>query len=460
MKKNARSILPVLALFLFFIGNGFTARHETELNEIQADAKQPGVVFPANSYDREFFNPLAIPELKAPVVDRPRGIVVNSQSSSVAGYEVQTALDPRFAALGDSHREYFVPASEVRPPAPAMSIPVLDRRPAGHYDINEWEENRLFSSNLYTDTGFYSTWVDGDKNLSSRDEGQFYETNYRYELFSTRQNGDSLSLNVDATYTNDRRPYRDGFTLNQMTLDSRTDRSRLVIGHAFPEMSEYTMTQSMLGAYGLQQFDYTSVSGFAGYYALEKDDLKNPRYVGGFRLEHARDEALKFGFNLVGTEDERDNPASSQDLPSLANRVYSFDVRMKPTENIYLDAEVAQSDSDFDKRDNAGEQKGNAFRVKSAYERENFRAEAGLEQADTMFLSPLGQSPRDERAYFARLFYELNKYVSARFGQRIARDNLANYQRSTIVREQPEVQVTLKPSEYYRHMRIDFFYQP
>lgn len=460
MKKTARRILPVLAVFLFFIGNGFTARQEQELPEIQAESGERAIIFPATSYDREFFNPLAIPELKPPVIARPRGIVVNSQSPSVSGYEVQTALDPRFSAMGDPHREYFVPASEVRPPSPAMSIPVLDRRPARHNDINEWDEERLFSSNLYTDTGFYSTWVTGDKELSSRDEGQFYETNYRYELFSTRQNGDSLSLNVDATYTNDRRPYRDGFTLNQMTLDSRTDRSRLVLGHAFPEMSEFTMTQSMLGAYGMQEFDYTRVAGFAGYYAPEKDDLKNPRYVGGFRLEHARDEALKLGFNMVGTEDERDNAASSLELPTLANRVYSFDVRMKPTDNIYLDAEVAQSDTDFDKRDNAGEQKGNAYRVKSSFERENAKFEAGIEQADTAFISPLGQSPRDERAYFARLFYELNKYVSTRLGQRIARDNLANYQRSTIIREQPELQVTVKPSDYYRHMRIDFFYQP
>lgn len=460
MKKNARRILPALAFFLFFFGNGFTSRQQLETSEISEQAEERAVIFPATSYDREFFNPLAIPELKPPVISRPRGIVVNSQMSAVSGYDVQTAMDPRFAAMGDPHREYFVPASEVRPPSPAMSIPVLDRRRAKYNDINEWDEERLFSSNLYTDTGFYSTWVTGDKELSARDEGQFYETNYRYELFSTRKNGDSLSLNVDATYTNDRRPYRDGFTLNQMTLDSRTDKSRLVLGHAFPEMSEFTMTQSILGAYGFQEFDFTRVSGFAGYYAMEKDDLKNPRYLGGFRLEHSRDASLKLGFNVVGTKDERENAASSLDMPTLANRVYSFDVRMKPTENIYLDAEVAQSDTDFDKRDNAGEQKGNAYRFKSAYERENFKVEAGLEQADTAFITPLGQSPRDERAYFARLFYELNKYVSTRLGQRIARDNLANYQRSTIIREQPELQLTVKPSDYYQHMRVDFFYQP
>jgi len=451
----------VLAVFLIFIGNGFTASQQDQTAESAPGSDGRSVLFPAVNYDREFFNPLAIPELKPPTaIDRPRGIVVNSQSGEIGGYELKTAQDPRFSAMGDPHREYFVPASEARPPAPAMSIPVLDQRPPQHYDINEWDEQRLFSSNLYTDTGIYSTWVKGDKHLSSRDEGQFYETNYRYELFSTRRNGDSLEVNVDATHTNDKRPYRDGFTLNQLTVDSRTDRSRLVLGHAFPEMSEYSMTQNLLGVYGVQEFDYTKVSGFGGYYALEKDDLKNPRYVGGFRLEHSRDESMRLGFNLVGTEDERDNAGSSQEFPTLSNRVVSFDARFKPTENIYLDAEVAQSDTDFDKRDNAGEQKGDAYRVKTGYERENFRAEAGLEQADTAFITPLGQSPRDERAYFARFYYELNQYISTRLGQRIARDNLANYQRSTIVREQPELQVTVRPSDYYRHMRIDFFYQP
>jgi len=464
MKKTARKTLAILAVFLFVFGTGFKARQQNQqqqaLPENLASQNDNRVQFPATSYNREFFNPLAIPELKAPVNARPQGIIVNSQSPAVGGYEVQTALDPRFAAMGDKHREYFVPASEQRPPTPSMSIPVLDRRPPDRYDLNEWDEERLFSSNLYTDTGVYFTRVNGDRELSSRDAGEFYEANYRYELFSTRTNGDSLAVNVDATYTNDKRPYRDGFTLNQMSVDSRTAKSRLVVGHAFPEMSEFTMTQSMLGVWGRQEFDYTSVSGFGGYYALEKDDLKNPRYVGGFRLEHARDEALRFGFNVVGTEDERDNAASSLELPTLANRVYSFDVRLRPTENIYLDAEVAQSDTDFDKRDDQGEQKGDAYRVKSSYERENFKAEAGLEQADTAFISPLGQSPRDERAYFARFYYELNRYVSTRLGQRVARDNLANYQRSTIIREQPEMQVTVKPSDYYRDMRIDFFYQP
>ncbi len=459
MNKTARKTLLVLAVFLIFIGSGFTPTRQDQTTEPLIEERS--VLFPAVNHDRDFFNPLAIPELRpVPPIGKPQGIVVSDQSVPVAGYEVKTALDPRFSAMGNPHREYFVPASEQRPPAPAMSIPLLDRRPPMHYDLNEWEEQRLFSSNLYTDTGFYSTWVKGDKHLSSRDEGQFYETNYRYELFSTRSSGDSLALNVDATYTNDKRPYREGFTLNQLTVDSRSDRSRLVLGHAFPEMSEFTMSQGMLGAYGVQEFDYTKMSGFAGYYALDKDDIKNPRYVGGFRLEHARDESMRFGFNLVGTEDERDNAASSLDLPTLANRVYSFDVRMKPTENIYLDAEVAQSDTDFDKRDNAGEQKGDAYRVKTGYDRENYRLEAGFEQADTLFISPLGQSPRDESAYFARFYYELNQYISTRLAQRVARDNLANYQRSTIVREQPEVQVTLKPSEYYKHMRIDFFYQP
>ncbi|HNS09611.1 MAG TPA: hypothetical protein PKN29_07910, partial [Candidatus Ozemobacteraceae bacterium] len=274
MKNTARKTMLVLAVFLIFIGNGFTASRQDQMTESAPGSDGRSVLFPAVNYDREFFNPLAIPELKAPTaIDRPRGIVVNSQSGEIGGYELKTAQDPRFSAMGDPHREYFVPASEARPPAPAMSIPVLDQRPPQYYDINEWDEQRLFSSNLYTDTGIYSTWVKGDKHLSARDEGQFYETNYRYELFSTRRNGDSLEVNVDATHTNDKRPYRDGFTLNQLTVDSRTDRSRLVLGHAFPEMSEYSMTQNLLGVYGVQEFDYTKVSGFGGYYALEKDDL-------------------------------------------------------------------------------------------------------------------------------------------------------------------------------------------
>lgn len=454
MNKTARKPLIVLAVFLIFFGSGFTA--STKDQHTEPSVYKGSVLMPSVNNDRAFFNPLAIPELKPPLESPPPG----PPESLPQGYGVITAPDPRFSTQTDPHREIFIPASELRPPAPAMSIPVLDRRQPMRYDLNEWEEKRVFSSNLYTDTSFYSTWINGDKHLSSRDEGQFYEKNYRYELFSTRSNGDSLAMTLDSTYTNDRRPYRNGFTLNQATVDSRTQRSRLVLGHAFPEMSDFTMTQNMLGAYGIQKFDYTSVSGFGGYYATEKDDLKDPRYVAGFRLEHARDDALRIGLNMVGTEDERDNAGAQSDLPTLSNRVISMDMRLRPTENIFVDAEIAQSDTDFDKRDQLGEQIGDAYRFKAGFERENARFEAGLEQADTAFLSPLGQTPRDERAYFARLFYELNKYISTRFSQRISRDNIANYQRSTIVREQPEMQVTLKPSEYYQHMRIDFSYQP
>lgn len=455
MTKSARKLMFVLAVFLIFFGSGFTAsKPQADTNPV---SYRGSVLLPSVNSDRAFFNPLAIPELQQPVIAPPPGpgLVSQQQDSSFA-----TARDPRFTSLTSSHREIFIPASELRPPAPAMSIPVLDRRQPQRYDLNEWEEQRVFSSNLYTDTSFYSTWINGDKHLSSRDEGQFYEKNYRYELFSTRSNGDSLAMTLDSTYTNDKRPYRNGFTMNQATVDSRTQRSRLVLGHAFPEMSDFTMTQNVLGIYGVQRFDYTSVSGFGGYHATEKDDLKNPRYIAGFRLEHARDDSLKLGLNIVGTEDERDNAGSTSYQPTLSNKVLSLDVRLRPTENISVDAEMAQSDTDYDKRDQLGEQKGDAYRFKAAYERENARFEAGVEQAETAFISPLGQTPRDERAYFARFYYELNDYISTRFSQRISRDNLANYQQSTIVREQPELQITLKPSEYYRYMRIDFSFMP
>lgn len=452
MKLPARKALMLLAALLVFFGSGFTARKNDTATERNIPQKKRSVPLHTGSSLKNF-NPLDIPELKEPVTFTQA--IVRPDS------EVSTAADPRFDYSPDNpHRIVFIPASEQRPPEPAQSLPLVDTAPESYYDMNEWEEDRLFSSNLYTDTSFYTVSTNGDSEYSYRDEGQFYEENMRYELFSSNSSGDSIALNVDTTYTNDPRPYRDGFNLNQFTLESQTPRSRLVLGHTFPRMSDYSMTQNLLGVYGEQEFDYTTLSGFAGYYATEKDDLKNPRYVGGIRLEHSRDESFTLGLNLVGTEDERDNAGSDNRLPAIANRLYSMDLRIKPTDNIYLDAEVAQSDTDFDKRDNQGEQKGDAYKIQASYHHENARIEAGIESAETAFLSPLGQSPRDERSYYARFYYELNRYISARFSQRLSRDNIANYQRSTIIRDQPELQVTLKPSDYYSDLRIDFFYQP
>ncbi len=453
MKSSARIPLIVLAAFLIFFGSGFTASQQNHIEREDVTSTSRPIAFSASN-DAVFFNPLAIPELKPPVSPT----MVIQPVNAADGIEI--APDPRFDQNLNPHRKYFIPASEQRPPELSESIPIVDNRPANRYDMNEWEQDRLFSSNLFLDTSYYNNWVDGNKDLSSKNEGFFYDENIRYELFSSRNDGDSISLTVDGTYTNDKRPYNDGFLMNQVTLDSRTQRSRLVFGHAFPEMSQYSMTHGMLGFYGTQDFEHTKVGGFAGYYALEKDDLKNPRYVAGTRIEHSRDDSLKIGFNVVGTEDERDNAGANSELPELANRVYSMDINIRPTENIFVNAEIAQSDTDFDKRDEVGELKGDAYRFVSGYTRENFQVEAGIEQADTSFLSPLGETPRDERSYFARFYYELNQYISARLSQRTSKDNLDNYQRSTIVRDQPEIQLLLKPSEYYKDLRIDFYYQP
>jgi hypothetical protein len=459
MKSPARISLIILAAFLIFLSSAQTASQKPQTERIEETTSRP--VSLAFHKTPDFFNPLSIPELKEPVPIPPKPAeAIDPEEFDADGYYVPTAPDPRYDNVNMPHRQHFIPASELRPPEPGISIPIHDSRPAKRYDMNEWEEQRVFSSNLYTDTSFYSNWINGPTELSSKDEGNFYEENIHYDLYSTKSNGDSLSVILDTTYTNDKRTYKNGFNLNQARLESRTERSKLVLGHAYPQMSRYTVNQNVLGFYGAQDFEYTTVSGFVGYDATDKDDLKDPRYVGGVRLEHSRDKSLTIGLNVVGTEDERDNAGSSSELPTISNKVYSVDLQMRPTENIFIDAEVAQSDTDFDKRDNAGSQKAEAYRFTSGYERENFKVEAGIEQADTAFLTPLGESPRDERAYFARFYYELNQYINARFSQRQARDNLENYQRSTIVRDQPELQVTLKPSTYYKNLRIDFFYQP
>lgn len=412
-----------------------------------------------------YYNTLALPELKSPTQrppEKPKTSVYN-EPTPIEDYStnLKEAPDPRlYTELKGGHRQYFIPASEIRPPERSKSIPVVDNYNHDYYDMNEREEELFFSSNLYTDTSVYNTHVKGDKYLSSKDNGSFYDINYRYELFSSRVGGDSLSLNVDATYTNNKRSFEKGFTLNHFSLESNTERSRLVFGDAYPEMSPYTFTQGIVGAYGRQDYDYTSVSAFAGYYALDKDDLRNPRYVGGFRLQHSRDESFKVGFNFAGIDDKRENAAASLDTPMLYNRIFSIDASLKANENIYVDAEVARSETDYDKRNSAGRVSGDAYKLVGGYKKQNYKIEAGVEQADSEFSSPLGETPRDELSGFMRAYYEFNRYVSGKAGYRSARDNISNYMENTIKREQTEVQITVKPSEYYEEMRFDFYYQP
>ena len=410
---------------------------------------------------------MEIPEIakepiSAPVIeiDSAETIYSENDMSFDPANQVPTAKDPRFEPKETAHRVPFIPASETKPPAPSVSIPIVDNREPMHSDMNEWEEDRFFSSNLYTDSAFYTTNISGKKDIAAFKEGEFFEENYRYELFSSGKKGDTLSLLIDGTFSNDKSNYNHNFILNQFTLDVADQRSRLVLGHAFPEMSELSMTQNLLGIYGTHRFDYTGISAFGGYYATEKEDLDNPRYVGGVRVEHSKDESLKLGLNIVATDDSRDNAASSLDQPTISNKVISVDMKMKPTENLFLNAEVARSDTDFDKRDTTSGQEGTAYIVKTGYEKENYRIEGGMEYADTQFATPLGESPRDDQSYYARFYYELNKYISTKIGYKESRDNIANYLRSTIARKQEEYMISLKPSEYYKNLKINFYYQP
>lgn len=480
-KIFARSSVIFLAFFVIVFCSGFSyqnifskrkntekvssknKKQEVRVNEGKAPIiTQPQKLEPTKNIDLSYFNPLDIPEIARVPALEP-AITIESSDKDLSfdlANQVTTARDPRFDHRETAHRMTFIPASENTPPAPSISIPLIDKREPMHYDFNEWEEDRFFSSNLYTDTSFYTTGISGNKEIAPFKEGEYFEENYRYELFTSGKKGDTLSLLIDGTYTNDKSNYNHNFMLNQFTFDVANKRSRLVLGHAFPEMSELSMTQNLLGIYGTHNFDDTNISAFGGYYETEKEDLDNPRYVGGFRVEHHKDESIKIGLNIVATDDKRDNAASTLDQPTLSNKVISMDVKMKPTESIFLNAEVARSDTDFDKRDDTSGQEGTAYIVKTGYERENTRTEVGIEYADSAFATPLGESPRDDQSYYARFYYELNKYISAKIGYKESRDNIANYLRSTVARKQDEFQLSIKPSEYYKNLKIDFYYQP
>ena len=294
MKKPARSSIAILAVFLIVFCSGFTTPGRIFRSKKAKKAQKTEVKEQKqnNEVSLTGFNPLDIPEIApAPVIEQ-NSYSEEAQSFDLAN-QIPTARDPRFEYRESSHRVPFIPASENTPPPPAISIPVVDNREPMHYDLNEWEEDRFFSSNLYTDTTFYTTNISGKKDIAPNREGEFYEENYRYELFSSGKKGDTMTLLVDGTFTNDDSNYNHHFMFNQFTFDVANQRSRLVLGHAFPEMSELSITQNILGIYGSHKFDETAVSAFGGYYETEKEDLDNPRYVGGFRVEHNKDDAIK-----------------------------------------------------------------------------------------------------------------------------------------------------------------------
>jgi len=449
MSSSARVVIYLLGGFLIFLGSGFAASSLQTISrsDVLSFDSPPGPAVLPGAYNN--FNPNNIPELQI--------VPPHKDANQIGGY----AFDPNKVKyyLG-SHRVPFFPASRVKPPPLATSIPIIQNASFPDVNLNEEEDDLGSVSEFHTDTTLYGNIVGGARPLSSRERGFFYEENLRYDLFTLRQPDDSLSLVFDSTFSNDRREYKESFILNQLTLESRTPKSLLAFGHSYPEFSNLTMTQQLLGFYGVQGFHNTTVKSFTGYKAMEKDDIKNPRWINGFRLEHQADEAIALAVSAVSTRDTRANPGANQDLPTLKNSLYSVDMEIKPADNVKVYGEAARSKTEFDLRTPLGEQEDTAYRFGGIYMWENFRIEGGVEDAGSAFLTPLGESPRDERIYFGHCFFELNRYFATKFGGRIARDNLANYKTATIVRNQPEFLLILHPSDYYRDMRIDFFYQP
>ncbi|MBF0498638.1 MAG: hypothetical protein HQM09_00780 [Candidatus Riflebacteria bacterium] len=446
MKSSARFAIAALAVLLFFLGSGFKSRKAAsvdwaKLTDAQASIDQEATPGKSSPFKLGSLSELSgdgrVPDVHIPPPPR--------------------ILDGEYVS---SHRVLHVPPSQSAEYESGPSIPLVDRRPSGSVVVDDPEQPRSFSSHLYVDTSAYLNTIDKNREMSSRDQGTFYEQNLRHELLSTNHNGDTINVITDVTHSNDKREYKDYVTVNQFTAESRTDRSLLSVGHSSPDFSDLTITSRIAGLYGVQKFSNTEARAFTGYHAIDKTNLQDPRFVNGIRVEHHKDDAVTIGLNAVSSEDLHDTPSSDPNLPTLKNHVMSADIEMRPTDNIYMNGEYAGSVTDFDKHANLGDQTGSAYRFKAGYQRECMHVEGGAEEAESTFLTPLGDGPRDELSYFGNALYELNRYISARGSIRSSRDNLAGYKRDTIHRDEPELDVTLKPSEYYKDLRLDLFYQP
>ncbi|MBF0407642.1 MAG: hypothetical protein HQM10_09830 [Candidatus Riflebacteria bacterium] len=359
-----------------------------------------------------------------------------------------------------AHKMKHVPPSQRTQFEPGPSIPILNTVATDEEDLNYEEDDKAFSSRVYTDTVIYGNYVSKNRFLAPKDQETFYEENLRYELFTSNRMGDSFTLDFDTTWTNDRREYLEGFTLNHFAAESLTPKSRVAVGNVFPEFSQYSITNEIMGLYGEQNFESTSFKAFTGYKSIEKHDLDNPRQVTGFRLSHEKDNAVTLGVNFVMVKDSHDYPSLDYEKPTLRNTVMSGDVKIKPTDNIFLKGEYATSNTEFDRRSGSDPQDSAAYRLSAGYERENYKAEAGVETAGSTFLTAMGESPRDEKAFFGNIYYELNRYFAIKSTLKTSRDNLAGYKDYSVVREIPDLTFTLRPSDYYSDMRVDFTWQP
>ncbi|MBF0546663.1 MAG: hypothetical protein HQM08_19610 [Candidatus Riflebacteria bacterium] len=396
------------------------------------------------------------------------GVVSNFNFKNVSELQYkpfeQKLIEPQFVDVSPIHKtsvsDKFIPASQGKIEESGPSIPLINKIASNESDLNFSEDDRSFSSKLYSDTTLYCNYISGNPSQSSKNQGTFYVENLKYDLFTTNNAGDSLNLNLDTTHTNDRREYLEGFTLNHFSVESITPDSRIVLGHSLPSFSSYSITNQIIGLFGEQKFSNSSFKAFTGYKSIEPRDFENPRQVMGFRLAHEKDEAVTIGLNAVYVKDSNDNPNSDYDKPTLRNSVLSADVKIKPTENISLQGEYATSNTDFDRRANLDSQDSGAYKFSGAYQRENYQAEVGVETAGTGFLTVMGESPRDEQVFYGRINYQLNRFFSFKGVAKTTRDNMGNYKAFTVIRDLPEFTLTLKPSEYYKDMKLDFYYQP
>lgn len=350
---------------------------------------------------------------------------------------------------------YFVP-----------NIPISDNPDKHNMFMNDLEDERLYTSMFSFESTLYGNYIEKNKKLSSKNTTSFYLNNLRYELFSTRQNGDSISLNLDLTYNNDNREFSETFLLNEFSLESKTLRSNLVLGHSYPDFSKFSLSQRVFGIRGSQSFDKTTIDIFSGYKLQNKDDIKKPVQLNGINLKYAIDSAIKAGVRIVSAFDTRNNSPSLsvsnsyKNFPTIKNTVYSVDFLVKNNPNYWIDAEFARSESIFDRRYPSNEFTDTAYRLSGGIIRENWKLESGIDYGGTNFLAYFGDAPRDERRIFGKALYKLNKHFNTQIFAQTSRDNLANYKKDTIIKNLAEFLFSLSPSDYYPNLNFQFLYQP
>ncbi len=334
------------------------------------------------------------------------------------------------------------------------------------FTLNVFAENKIHGSNEFSVN--YNNLDGPGKTSSSLTQGARY-----LENLNLYGNGSKNSWNYNYSFglkaTDDKKNDLKTFSLTNLNSKITNNIHTLNTGDVFESFTRYSLGSPLKGlSYNLSpknksSFNITALHGIA--YPRWDSFWGDPevktvkRTVSGIRTKKILTDDIEAGFNYVFTKDT-DRQSSSDGLYDA--KTYSFDFEYDPMPGLTVNAERAQSDSDYSSSAGTAysSSKGHATRIEAIGDGYPSRVVMEYENVSPYFISLLGSAISDRRKFKSSWRYNYSKKTTMNWSFLWYRNNLDSQLTSTTRSWKPQIGIAIKrifPKRRYSF--VDFYYK-